>query len=143
MGCTRRGKGCKIMAVADSHGIPVSIYVTSATPNEITLVQKTLCSRFTEETPVRLIGDRCYDSDALDERLKEEGIELISPHRRRRKKTQDGRPLRRYRRRWKVERLFAWLYNFRRIVTRWEYHAENYAGMVLLGCIAILLRNYL
>ena len=143
MGCTRRGKGCKIMAVADSHGIPVSIHVTSATPNEITLVQATLCSRFTEECPLRLIGDRGYDSDTLDKKLREQGIELISPHRRRRKKTQDGRPLRRYKRRWKVERLFAWLYNFRRIVTRWEYHAENYAGMVLLGCIAILLRNYL
>lgn len=42
-------------------------------------------------------------------------VELIAPHRRTRKqRTQDGRPLRRYRRRWKVERLFAWLQNFRR-----------------------------
>jgi transposase len=132
------------MAVADSHGLPLSIYVTSATPNEITLVQATLCSRFTEDLPLRLIGDRGYDSDALDEKLREEeGIELICPHRRRRKKTQDGRPLRRYKRRWKIERLFAWLHNFRRLVVRWEYHWENYEGMIHLACIVILLRNYL
>jgi transposase len=50
--------------------------------------------------------------------------------------------LRRYKRRWKVERLFAWLGNFRRILNRWEYHVANYAGFVHLGCILILLRNY-
>ena len=39
---------------------------------------------------------------------------MIAPHRKNRKKgkTQDGRKLRRYKRRWKIERLFAWLQNF-------------------------------
>jgi len=55
--------------------------------------------------------------DQLDAELAQRGIELIAPHRRdRKRKTQDGRPLRRYRRRWKVERLFAWLQNYRRVV---------------------------
>ena len=36
-------------------------------------------------------------------------------------KTQDGRPLRRYKRRWKVERLFAWLQNYRRLINRFDY----------------------
>lgn len=68
---------------------------------------------------------------------------MIAPHRRNRQqaKTQDGRSLRRYRRRWKVERLFAWLGNFRRLVVRYEYHADNYRGFVHLGCILILLRH--
>jgi transposase len=133
------------MAIADSAGIPVSIHVGSASPHEVTLVSETLYSRFTEDQPLRLIGDRAYDSDILDEELSQEGIEMISPHRegRRRAATQDGRALRRYSRRWKMERLFAWLHNFRRIVVRWEYHSENYAGMVYLGCILILLRHYL
>jgi transposase len=39
-----------------------------------------------------------------------------------------------------VERLFAWLQNFRRLVTRWERRAENYLGMIHLGCLKILLR---
>ena len=93
--------------------------------------------------PQRLIGDRAYDADPLDDALAELGIELIAPHRRGRTKprTQDGRPLRRYRRRWKIERLFAWLGNFRRLVVRYERHALNYLGFVQLGCILILLRR--
>jgi transposase len=89
-----------------------------------------------------MIGDRAYDADALDIRLKEQGIKLIAPHRLNRwRKTQDGRELRRYRRRWKIERLFAWLHNFRRLVTRWEYHETNFLGMLQLGCMLILLRH--
>jgi IS4 transposase len=46
----------------------------------------------------------------------EYGVEMISPNRSNRKqKIQDGRPLRRYRRRWKIERLFAWMQNYRRL----------------------------
>jgi transposase len=73
------------------------------------------------------------------------GIELIAPRRANRKRpnTQDGRPRRRYQRRWKVERLFAWLQNFRRVLVRHAYHAENFLGFVHLGCILMLLRCYL
>ena len=69
---------------------------------------------------------------------------MIAPHRRNRTKpkTQDGRKLRRYKRRWKIERLFAWLGNLRRLVVRYERRAENYLGLVLLGCIVILLRYW-
>ncbi len=66
---------------------------------------------------------------------------MISPHRTNRKRapTQDGRPLRRYEHRWKVEHLFAWLQKYRRLITR---HAENLLGFVRLGCISILLRHF-
>ncbi len=92
-----------------------------------------------------MIGDKAYDSDPLDERLAERGVEMIAPHRRNRKKpkTQDGRVLRRYKRRWKVERMFAWLGNFRRLVVRYERYVANYTGFVHLGCILILLRQAL
>lgn len=58
-----------------------------------------------------------------------------------RPKTQDGRPSRRYRRRWKIERLFAWLGNFRRLVVRSERYALNYLGFVHMAYILILLRQ--
>src|SRR5512146_804180 len=130
VGKTKRGKGTKVMAVADRHGLPVAIYITSASPHEVTLVEATLASRFVLEAPQRLIGDRAYDSDPLDELLRAKGIELIAPHRSNRAKrpTQDGRKLRRYRRRWKIERLNAWLQNNRRIVVRHEHISENYLG---------------
>ena len=125
------GKGTKIMAIADSRGLPVAMHVESATPHEVTLVNATLATRFVKKVPVRLIGDKAYDSHKLDEELAQRGVVLIAPHRSNRKrKTQDGRPLRRYRRRWKVERLFAWLQNFRRIVVRYERSPENFLGML-------------
>ena len=131
------------MAVADGAGLPLAVSLASASPHEVTLVDATLDACFAPDVPARLIGDKAYDSDALDARLlAERGIELIAPHRshRRRPPTQDGRPLRRYRRRWRIERLNAWLQNFRRLVTRYEYHADNFLGFVQLGCIVILLR---
>lgn len=107
------------------------------------LVEETLDACFLDELPPRLIGDKAYDSNGLDQRLLEErDVELIAPHNPTRKnKTQDGRPLRRYRRRWYVERLFAWLQNFRRLATRYEYKADNFLGLLRLGCIVILLRQ--
>lgn len=131
------------MAIVDASGIPVAIHLASANPHEVTLVEATLASRFIGEEPDRLIGDKAYDSDQLDANLKADGIEMIAPNRSNRKnKTQDGRHLRRYKRRWKVERLFAWLHNFRRIVIRWDRRPENYLGFVHLGCILILLRQF-
>ena len=101
-----------------------------------------LAGCFLKELPARLIGDKAYDSDKLDEQLLADyDIEMIAPNRGRRTKTQDGRQLRRYKRRWKVERLFAWMHWFRRIVTRYEYHIENFLGMVQLGCVKLLLRH--
>jgi len=131
------------MAIADRHGLPVAVGIESASPHEIRLVKATLKSRFMREKPILLIGDRAYDSDRLDkELLIEENVRLVAPHRNNRVAavTQDGRQLRRYRNRWRVERLFAWLHNFRTLVVRWERYAENFLGMVQLGCIKILLR---
>ena len=105
-------------------------------------MEAVLAGCFLDELPERLIGDKAYDSDALDEQMSEYGIEMISPNRSNRKhKTQDGRPLRRYRRRWKVERLFAWMQNYRRLVTRWEYHIENFLGFVQLACLLMLFKH--
>ena len=72
-------------------------------------MEDVLAASFLDELPARLIGDKAYDSVPLDEKLATQyGIELIAPNRRGRKqKTQDDRQLRRYRKRWKVERLFA------------------------------------
>ncbi|MGV3616611.1 MAG: IS5 family transposase [Fimbriimonas sp.] len=143
VGKTKRGKGTKIMAITDRSGLPVATWTGSASPHEITLLEDTLDAKFTVDFPIKLIGDRAYDSDKHDAWIKEQyGTELIAPHNPRRKtKTQDGRPLRRSKRRWKVERLFAWLQNFRRITTRWERRLANYNAFVHLGCILILLRQ--
>ena len=142
VGPTRRGKGTKIIAIAAGNSLPLAVAVDSASPAECQLVEYVLAGSFLDELPARLIGDKAYDSDKLDQWLSGEyGIEMIAPNRSRRSQTQDGRPLRRYRRRWRVERLFAWMHNFRRLVTRWEYHIENFLGFVHLACLQMLLRH--
>jgi sugar phosphate isomerase/epimerase/transposase len=110
-------------------------------PDESKLVEEALGNSFLDELPTRLIGDKAYDSDSLDRDMEEQcALEMIAPHRcDRAHPTQDGRSLRRYRRRWTVEHLFAWLQWFRRLVTRWEYHVGNFLGMVRLGCMKIML----
>ncbi len=142
VGKTKRGKGTKILGIADRHGLPIALRTESASPAEVKLVEPTLEERIVPDVPERLVGDKAYDSDRLDEDLMQNyGTEMIAPNRAKRSQTQDGRPLRRYVRRWKVERLFAWLFNFRRLVVRYEYHAENFQGFLHLAAAVILLRH--
>ena len=51
VGKTKRGKGTKIMAVADRHGLPVSICIESATPHEVKLATSTLVQMVVPELP--------------------------------------------------------------------------------------------
>ena len=48
-----------------------------------------------------------------------------------------------YKKRWRVERTFAWLDNFRRLVVRWERLAMMYEAFCILACIIICLRELL
>jgi transposase len=139
------------MVVVDGQGVPIGGTLASASPAEVKLIEATL-----EQVKVprpgrgrprqrmkRLIADKGYDSDPLRKRLKAKKIDLICPHRRNRKKArlQDGRKLRRYRRRWKIERTFAWLGNFRRLVVRWDRLITVYRAFFHLACLIITLRQ--
>jgi transposase len=92
--------------------------------------------------PERIIADKAYDSDALREKLAGVDIELLSPHRRNRinNRTNDGRKMRRYRNRWKVERFFAWAGSFRRFLTRYERLRTTVRAVVNAVCMLITLR---
>lgn len=109
-GKTKRGRGTKLMAVAEALVFlpaPTRRTLLRARPP---LPKKPSTPASPPTDPERSVGDRAYDSGPLDAELWEAGIEMIAPHNTRKKKwTQDGRKLRRYERCWKVERLFAWL----------------------------------
>ena len=111
----------------------------------MSLVEQTLDASSTADVTPLLIGDKAFDSRPLAARsAAERDVELLAPRRggrRASQRRQDGRKMRRYRRRWKVECLFAWLKRWRRICTRWERKAENDLGFVQLGCLVILLRH--
>lgn len=135
--------------MADGAGLPISICIDEGPRHETKLVDKALDARFTRKVPTRLIGDKAYDSTNLQKRLKQRHVQLIAPmitpkqghqtHPTRRH--QDRRPLRRYRRRWKVERLWAWLLRYRKITTRYECKAENFLGFLHLACAVILTKR--
>ena len=144
VGKTKRGKGTKIMVLADGEGLPLAADVHSASPAEVRLIEPLLARRVLRRRPKRLIYDKAADCDALRVRLAKRGIDLISPHRRNRTrpKLQDGRKLRRYRRRWKIERSISWLFNFRRLVVRYEHHAHLFLGLVQLACLYTTLQRF-
>nr|WP_253903454.1 IS5 family transposase [Corallococcus exiguus] len=130
------------MAIADSDGLPLAVHIAGGNRFDSVLTEGTLDAAFVESLPPRLIADKAWDGRALQLRLRQErGIELIAPKRKNSRRHQDGRMLRRYMRRWKVERLFAWLKRWRRIATRWEQKAENFLGFVQLGCVVLRLRR--
>jgi transposase len=116
----------------------------SASPAEVKLVEGVLIQvprpvdRF-----ILLIADRAYDIDPLRERLEQSKWDLICPHRKVRKRapTQDGRTLRRYRRRWTIEGTYACLGNFGRLLVRHEFYVTVYGAFLHLACEMIRIRR--
>lgn len=139
-----REGGVKIMIMVDAKGLPIAVSTGSASPHESKLVEPLFDFMISVDFPDRLIGDKAYDSDKLGEEISARNVEMISPHRSNRKlenKTQDGRKLRRYKRRWTVERTISWLQNYRRLCVRWEKSTLMFQGFVHLTCAILLSRD--
>jgi transposase len=139
------------MVVVDGQGIPLANHLDSASPAEVKLLEKALNNIAVprkgrgrpRKNPKRLIADKGYDSDGLRKRLKRRGIDMISPYRSMNKKQKyyDGRKMRRYKRRYKVERTFSWLGNNRRLVVRWDRDIVVYNAFFHIACLIITLRR--
>jgi transposase len=144
VGKTKRGKGTKTLVLTDRNGLPLTVNISSASPHDSKLIEPLLQRRLLRRRIRRLIYDQAADSDPLRIRLARQGIELICPHRCNRIKPplQDGRSLRRYRQRYKVERSISWLQAFRRLVTRYEHYDYRFLGFLQLACSIILLRQF-
>ena len=154
VGKTKRGKGTKWMVLVDGKGTPLGAHLDSAGPAEVTLLEKTLQTVSVARSqrpgrprtrPERLIADRAYDSNSLRESLAARNIEPVIPGRSNNASAshQDGRKLRRYRRRWIVERTFSWIGHFRRLVVRYELLMVTYAGFFHLACVLLTLKQVL
>src|SRR5262245_44484864 len=152
VGKTKRGKGTKWMVLVDGQGTPLGAHLDSASPAEVKLLAQTLDAvqveaedRRTKLKPERLIADRAYDSNPLRQALWRRGIEPIIPARSSHKNAtdQDGRRLRRYKRRWIVERTFAWLGFFRRLLVRHDRLIKSYGGFFHMACMLLTLREVL
>lgn len=132
------------MLLIDGQGTPLSVHTASAQEAEVNLIEPLLEHRTGRRLPQRLLYDRAADSDPLRQRLGARHVELICPHRKNRKRppTQDGRALRRYRRRYRVERSISWLLNYRRLTVRYEYWDHLFEGFVQLACLFMILKRF-
>ena len=152
VGKTKRGKGTKWMVLVDGDGLPLGVRLESPSPHEVKLADANLAEVKVprakgrpRQKPERVIADTAYDSDPLRRRCRERGIDLIVPYRDNNKdrRYEDGRKLRRYKRRWIVERTNAWLGQFRRLLVRHEHLLSIYRAFFYLACLWITLRRYL
>ncbi len=132
------------MLMVDGEGTPLSAFTTAANISEVHAIETLVDERATAKKPQRLLYDKAADADWLRDTLGLCGIVLICPHRANRTQPpkQDGRALRRYKRRFKVERSISCLHNFRRLITRWEYYPELFEGFVHLGCLYTVLKGF-
>lgn len=131
-----------------ANGIPIGLAVDAANVSETLLGPAALAMVAVMLTalppsPIPVLADKAYDGDDLRTYLESVGFRLVCPHRANRVKPPliDGRRLRRGKRRWKVERTFAWLHSYRRVVTRHDKDIQRFEGFVEMACAFIALSN--
>ena len=135
----------KLEVVVDASGLPLGMAAAAANVSEPDLLMPAL-----DDVPVAIppgtpvVADRGYDADALRDDLEEAGFVPIVPHRKNRVKPSrnDGRRLRRYRHRWRIERTNAWLHCYRGLAVRWSYYPFMYVGLVYLSFIHVALNRF-
>jgi transposase len=153
VGKTKRGKGTKVMLVADGEGLPLGLMLASANQHEVRLAAAALQTvqvprrrGRSKQRPKELVADKAYDSKHLRHWLRSLKIKpTIPPYQRRKRiRPKRGRPLRvgpGRGERWKVERTFAWLGSFRRLLVRHERYPSIFRAFFLVAFIIISLRR--
>ena len=144
------------MLVADGNGLPLGLYLARANHHEVKLAVPTLQTVRVlrlrgqgrpKQRPKELVADKAYDSRSFRRWLRSKGIKPTIPtyERRKRKRPKIERPLAEvgsgYAERWKVERTFAWLGNFRRLLVRHERYLVTFRAFFLVAFILLLLRH--
>lgn len=135
----------KLEVVTDASGLPLGMAADAANVPETDLLKPAV-----DEVPVDVppgtpvIADKGHDSDPLRDEVEADGYRTIIPHRKNRVKPSrnDGRRLRRYRHRWRIERTNAWLHCYRGLAVRWSYYSFIYVGIVYVSFIHMALQRF-
>lgn len=135
----------KLEIVVEGEGLPLGLATAGANVSEQALLLPAL-NDIPLELPegIPVVADKGHDFDPLRDEVEETGFVPVIPHRRNRVQPSrnDGRRLRRYRKRWKVERTNAWLHCYRGLAVRWSYYAFMHVGMAYLSFIHISLNRF-
>ncbi|PZP43791.1 MAG: IS5 family transposase [Azospirillum brasilense] len=142
---TDRGRpGSKHSLVTDAKGTPLGLIVAPANQHDSRLLEATLDAvppvsggkrGRPRRRPRKLHADKAYTGRPVRRALRRRGI---TP-RIARKGIEDSRRLGRHR--WVVERTFAWLARFRRLVVRYERRADIHLAFATLAAALICLRQ--
>jgi transposase len=135
--------GSKHHLIVDQTGIPLAFALTGGNRYDVTqlipLVDRIPAVRGVigrpRRQPDQLIADRGYDSQSHRRKLRQRGITPKIA----RRETAHGSGLGRYR--WVVERTFAWLHQFRRLLVRYDRRADRHEGFLAIGCCLICWRR--
>jgi transposase len=139
----RARKGSKHHLLVEASGIPLAWKLTGGNHHDVTqliaLVERVPAVRGKvgrpRRRPKRLTADRAYDSASHRRELRRRGItpEIA------RRKTEHGSGLGRVR--WVVERTFAWLHQFKRLLVRYERRAEMHEAFLGIACCLVCFRR--
>ena len=139
-----RGRpGSKHHLLVDAGGLPLAFAVTGGNRNDVTQLIPLLDAvpavagvpGRPRRRPDTVIADRGYDHDRYRRLVWERGIKPVIA----RRQTGHGSGLGRYR--WVVERTFAWLHNFKRLLVRYERRADMHQALLGLACCLVCLRR--
>ena len=140
----RGRKGSKHHLLVDATGIPLAYTLTGGNRHDVTqlipLLDRVpavagLVGR-PRRRPDQVVGDRGYDYDKHRRLVRARGITPVIA----RRQTEHGSGLGSVR--WVVERTFAHLHQFKRLLVRYERRAEMHAAMLALGCCLVCFRRY-
>jgi transposase len=139
----RGRKGSKHHLLVDATGIPLAWTLTGGNRHDVTQLIP-LLDRVPpvagvvgrpRRRPNQLIADRGYDYDKHRRLLRQRGITPVIA----RRSTAHGSGLGTVR--WVVERTFAHLHQFKRLLVRYERRAEMHEAMLAIGCCLICFRR--
>lgn len=150
-----RGNGSNLMVASEAYGIPVGFHLAAANQHDSTLALETMSTvrvprpgRGRPKTRIlELAMDKGFDSRELRRALSRRGIRASIPliNRRGTRRQRGPRP-KLYpvsKERYKVERVNAWLDNYRALVVRYERKAAHYLSYCVLAAILMSLKRLL
>ena len=139
----RARTGSKHHLLVEATGIPLAWALSSGNRHDVTqlipLLDRVPPVRGRvgrpRRRPQRLSADRGYDYDKYRRELRRRGIKPEIA----RRGTAHGSGLGRYR--WVVERTFAWLHQFKRLLIRYDRRAEIHEAFLALACCLVCFRR--
>jgi transposase len=140
LGRSRGGFGTKIHFKCDLDGLPLDFHLTGAEASDSRQFER-LLNIGPEVTPRAVITDKGYDAEANREAARARGSLPVIPYRSNAKNKPGFFPKGLYRLRARIEQLVGKAKRFKRLAMRCEKTVQNYASIVALVCVFILIKS--